>query len=68
MKRYFNKRLVMPKEHDEDLENVTECQICDNVYVKVNVKLRVHCHTTGKYGGSAHRDCNIKVKLIHEIS
>ena len=27
------------------------------------LKIRDHCHITGKYRGSAHRDCNINVKL-----
>ena len=30
-------------------------------------KVRDHCHITGKYRDSAHRDCNIKVKLNHKI-
>ena len=27
-----------------------------------DLKIRDHCHITGKYGSLAHRDCNIKVK------
>ena len=27
------------------------------------LKIRDHCYITGKYRGSAHRDCNINVKL-----
>ena len=41
--------------------------VYDHVYVKNNVKLRDHGHITGKYTGSAHRDCNANVKLNHEI-
>ena len=29
--------------------------------------MRDHCHIFGKYRGSAHRDCNINVKLSHKI-
>ena len=29
-------------------------------------KVRDHCHITGKYGGSAHRDCYINVTLNHK--
>ena len=57
----------MTKEDDEDLENSAKCSICDNVTVDGDVKVRDHCHITGKYRGSAHRDCNIKVRLNHKI-
>ena len=33
------------------------------VYVDGDLKVRDKCHITGKYRGSAHRDCNIKFKL-----
>ena len=46
--------------------NSTKCWICDNTYVKDGVKVRDHCHITGKYRGSAHKDCNIKVNLNHK--
>ena len=68
MKKYFNKELVMTKEDNEDFENFTKCWICDNDYVDGDVKVRYHCHITGKYRGSAHRDCNINVKLNHKNS
>ena len=68
MKNHFNKGLVMSKKDDEDFENSTKCWICDNGYVDVDVKVRVHYHITGKYRGSAQRDCNEKVKLNHRIS
>ena len=41
--------------------------ICDNNYVDNGIKVRDHCHITGKYRGSAYRDCNISLKLNHEI-
>ena len=67
MKKHFNKELVMTKKDNEDFENSTKCWICDNVYADVNVKVRDHCHITGKYRGSAQRDCNKTVKLNHKI-
>ena len=33
-----------------------------------DVKLRDHCHITGKYRGSAHGNCNINVKLNLKIA
>ena len=29
--------------------------------------LRGHCHITGKYRDSTHRDCDINLKLNHKI-
>ena len=60
-KKYFNKELVMIKKDDEDFENCTKCWICDNDYIDGDVKVRYHCHITGKYRGSPHRHCNIKL-------
>ena len=67
MKKYFIKELVMTKEDNEGFENSTKCCICDNDYIDGHVKLRDHCHITGKNRGSAHRHCNINVKLNHKI-
>ena len=33
---------------------------------KEDVKVRDHCHITGKYRDSEHRDCNINLKLNHK--
>ena len=30
--------------------------------IKLMVMLRDNCHVTGKYRGSAHKDCNVNVK------
>ena len=67
MKKYFNKELVMTKEDNEGFENSSKCWICDNDYVDNDVKIRDHCHITGKYRGSAHRDCNVNIKLNQNI-
>ena len=37
------------------------------IYADNDVKVKDHCHITGKYRGSAHRDCNINLKLNHKI-
>ena len=63
MKKHFNREPVMTKEDNEDFENSTKCCICDNDYIDTDVKVRDHHHITGKYRGSAQRDCNINVKL-----
>ena len=57
----------MTKKYNEDCENSTNCWIYDNDYIDNNLKVRDHCHITVKPRGYAHRNCNINVKLHHEI-
>ena len=43
------------------------CHICEQefgVYEKTGeiFKVRDHCHFTGKYGGAAHNQCNLKCR------
>ena len=63
MKKHFSKEVVRTKEDNEDFENSTKCWICNNDYIDNDVKVRGHCHITGKYRGSANRNCNINVEL-----
>ena len=67
MKKHFNKELVMTKEDNEDFKNSTKCWICDNDYIDNDVKVRNHCDIIGKFRDSAHRACNINLKLNHKI-
>ena len=59
MKKHFNKELAMTKEYNENFENSTKCWISDNDYIDGDVKVRDHCHVTGKYRSSTHKDCNV---------
>ena len=68
VKKHFKRELVMTKEDHKDFENSTKCWICDNNYIDTDVKVRYHFHITGNYRGSAHRDCNINVKLNHKVT
>ena len=63
-KKHFNKELVMVNMM-KILKTLLRW-IRGNVYVEGDVKVRDHYHITGKYRGSAHRDCNIKVKFNHK--
>ena len=56
-KKHFRKELVMTKE-DKNVERFTKYYICDNTFLEGEVKARDLSHTTGKYWGDAHRDCN----------
>ena len=68
MEKHFKKELVMAKKDNEDFENSTKCCICDNDYIDNDVKVRDHCHITGKYRGSAQGEFNVNVILNHKIS
>ena len=57
----------MTKEDNKGFNNSTKCWICANDYVDNDVKIRDHCHVTGKYRGSAYRYYNINLKLNHKI-
>ena len=52
----------MTKKDNEDFDNSAKYWIFDNAYFDGDVKVRDQCHATGKYRGSAHRDCNNIVK------
>ena len=67
MKKHFNKELVMTTEDNKDFENSAKCWICDNDYIENDVKVKDHCHITGKYRGYPNIDYNINVKLNHKI-
>ena len=49
------------------MKNSIKYWIFENNYIDTDVKVRDHCHITGKYRGSAHRDCNIHLKLNQKI-
>ena len=56
----FNKPLRMDKEEEQEFRATEMCPICGLKYTQTDVRVRVHCHITGKYRGSAHKDCNLK--------
>ena len=58
IKKHFNKEFAMTQENNETFESSAKCWIY-NTFAKNDVKVRDHCHVTGKYRGAAHRDCNI---------
>ena len=67
MKKYFNKELEVTKEDNGNFKKSTKWWICDNDYIDNDVKVRDSCRITRKYRGTAHRDCNINLKLNQKI-
>ena len=66
MKKEFNKPLRMTKEDEEEFQKANECHICNKKYINEDIKVRDHCHITGKYRGSAHQECNLKLRVNPE--
>ena len=47
-------------------ENENMCFICEKPF-KNDIKVRDHCHYTGKYRGAAHSACNLQYKVSKSI-
>ena len=62
----FNKPLKMTNEDEESFQKATHCHICEKKYRVDDVPVRDHCHITGKYRGSAHQTCNLKLQISAE--
>ena len=66
MKKEFNKPLRMTKDDEEKFQKAEECHICNKKYTDKDIRVRDHCHITGKYRGSAHQECNLKLRVNPE--
>ena len=66
IKKEFNKPLRMTKEDEEEFQKANKCHICNKKYTNEDIKVRDHCHITGKYRGSAYQDCNLKLRIKPE--
>ena len=63
MKKYFNKPLRMTEENEQEFKKAATCHICDKKYTEKDTRVRDHCHITGKFRGSAHQECNLKLRI-----
>ena len=59
----LNKKLEMTDDDENKFKNTTACHICNKQYTDKDIKVRDHCHITGKYRGSAHQECNLKLRV-----
>ena len=59
------KPLTMKAQDSIVYEIATHCWICEKELgnFKTNPKVRDHCHFTGQYRGTAHKSCNLKLKI-----
>ena len=50
--------MIIYEEDKANFETFTNCWICRKDFEEGEVRVRDHCHFTGKYGGAAHKKCN----------
>ena len=63
IKTKFKKPLKMSSEDEQNFNAAKECHICGKKYTNEDICVRDHCHITGQYRGSAHEDCNLKLRI-----
>jgi hypothetical protein len=56
----FYKEMQLSIEDEKNFSLSDSCHICKVKYTKTDVRVRDHCHLSGKYRGSAHQSCNIR--------
>ena len=66
VKKRFNKPLVMTEDDEQRFRTMDGCHICGEKYTNKDVRVRDHCHITGKFRGSAHQECNLKLRIKPE--
>ena len=66
IKKRFNKPLVMTEDDERHFRTMDGCHICGEKYADEDVRVRDHCHITGKFRGSAHQECNLKLRIKPE--
>ena len=66
IKKHFNKPLVMTEVDEQHFKTMDGCHICGERYTDKDVRVRDHCHITGKFRGSAHQECNLKLRIKPE--
>ena len=66
IKKHFNKPLVMTEVDEQHFKTMDGCHICGEKCTDKDVHIRNHCHITGKFRGSAHQECNLKLRIKPE--
>ena len=72
----YEKKYMIPLTNEEIMfyENQKQCHICKKGFFRnkkdkhKHIKVRDHCHYTGKFRGAAHSICNLRYKIPKKIS
>jgi len=57
----FKKHNLSDKD-EERFNNETKCHFCKLKFTTDDIKVRDHCHITGKFRGAAHQLCNLRIR------
>ena len=66
VKKRFNKPLVITDNDQLCFRLMDKCHICNKKHTDKDVRIRDHCHLTGKFRGSAHQECNLRLRIKPE--
>ena len=56
----------MTEDDEQHFITMGGCYICGEKYDEKDVRVRDHCHITRKFRGSAHQECNLKLRIKPE--
>ena len=56
------KKMIFGKKEKERFEKETKCWMCNEEFNDEDVKVRGHCHFTGRYRGAVLNSCNLKYR------
>ena len=59
----FNKPLKMTENEELCFKLMDKCHICGEKYTDKDVRVRDHCHVAERFRGSAHQECNLKLRI-----
>ncbi|XP_050465071.1 uncharacterized protein LOC126858636 [Cataglyphis hispanica] len=51
----------------ERFRDATNCHVCERPFESEDIRVRDHCHLTGRYRGPAHFSCNLNYKETYVI-
>ena len=66
VKKRFNKQLKMTENDELCFKLTDKCHVCGEKYTDKDLHVRDHCHVTGRFMGSAHQECNLKLRIKPE--
>ena len=61
--------LNMTPRAERKFQEMETCHICESpfeLYDEKKIKVRDHCHLTGRFLGAAHQSCNLNRKIVPE--
>jgi hypothetical protein len=56
-----------PKLEKDEWYTFQKCHFCKEEFTDEDIKVRDHCHITGKFRGAAHKSCNLQVRTSLKI-